>query len=172
MVNCQLLMNSKNGAIATMFVHLHTHSHFSFCRGANSIEDLCAAVKKRGMDTLALTDTNGLYGLIWFLQISKELGIKPIIGAEVISNNLRVILLVKDRTGYRNLCRILSQRHLDKNFSLLDVLLRYSAGLFMITDSTPLLNSLQMKVAPESLFVELQPNPRRLGLLQFARSAG
>ncbi len=155
-----------------MFVHLHTHSHFSFCRGANSIEDLCAAVKKRGMDTLALTDTNGVYGLIWFLQIAREVGIKPIIGAEVVSNNLRVILLVKNRTGYRNLCRILSRRHLDKNFSLLEVLLRYSAGLFMITDSTPLLNSLKSKVAPDHLFVELRPNPRRLALLQFSRSTG
>ncbi len=155
-----------------MFVHLHTHSYFSFCRGANSIEDLCSAVKKRGMDTLALTDTNGVYGLIWFLQIAKEVGIKPIIGAEVVSNNLRVILLVKSRNGYRNLCRILSQHHLDKNFSLLNVLLRYSAGLFMITDSTPLLNSLKTKIASENLFVELRPNPRRLGLLQFSRSAG
>ena len=155
-----------------MFVHLHTHSYFSFCRGANSIEDLCSAVKKRGMDTLALTDTNGVYGLMWFLQIAKEMGIKPIIGAEVVSNNLRVLLLVKNRNGYRNLCRILSRRHLDKNFSLLDVLLRFSAGLFVITDSIPLLNLLKPKIATENLFVELQPNPRRLGLLQYSRSTG
>ena len=72
-----------------MFVHLHTHSYYSFCRGANSIEALCRAAKKRGMDRLALTDTNGVYGLIWFLQIAKEVGITPIIGAEVVSDNLR-----------------------------------------------------------------------------------
>ncbi len=155
-----------------MFVHLHTHSHFSFCRGANSIEELCAAVKRRGMDQLALTDTNGLYGLIWFLQIAREVGIRPIIGAEVVSNNLRIILLVKDQIGYRNLCRILSRRHLDKNFSLLEALLRHSAGLFMITDSTPLLNALKTRVPPQSLFVELQPNPRRRALLQYARASG
>ncbi len=155
-----------------MFVHLHTHSHFSFGRGVNSIEELCAAVKRRGMDQLALTDTNGVYGLIWFLQIAREVGIRPIIGAEVVSNNLRIILLVKDQVGYRNLCRILSLRHLDENFSLLEALLRHSAGLFMITDSTPLLNALRNKVPANSLFVELQPNPRRRALLQYARASG
>lgn len=155
-----------------MFVHLHTHSHFSFCRGANSIEDLCSAAKKRGMDMLALTDTNGVYGLIWFLQIAKEVGITPIIGAEVVSNGLRAILLVKDRDGYRNLCSILSQRHLNEDFSLLNVLIHHSKGLFIITDSTPLLNLLKNDVPKENLFIELQPNPRRLALLQYSRSTG
>jgi len=155
-----------------MFIHLHTHSHFSFCRGANSIEDLCHAVKKRGMNTLALTDTNGVYGLIWFLQIAKEVGITPIIGAEVVSNGLRAILLVKDQHGYRNLCTILSLRHLDENFSLLDVLLRHSIGLFIITDSIPLLNLLKTKISLQNLFVELQPNPRRLGLMEYCRATG
>lgn len=124
------------------------------------------------MDSLAVTDTNGIYGLIWFLQIAKEVGITPIIGAEVVSNGLRAILLVKDRNGYSNLCRILSLRHLDESFSLLDVLLRYSKGLFIITDSIPLLNLLKTKISLENLFVELQPNPRRLGLLQYSRSTG
>ena len=155
-----------------MFIHLHTHSHFSFCRGANSIEDLCHAVKKRGMDRLALTDTNGIYGLIWFLQIAREVGIRPIIGAEVVSNGLRALLLVKNKTGYRNLCSILSLRHLDKNFSLLNVLVRHSKGLFIITDSIPLLNLLKSKISRENLFVELQPNPRRISLLQYARATG
>jgi len=155
-----------------MFVHLHTHSHFSFCRGANSIEDLCRAAKKRGMDTLAVTDTNGVYGLIWFLQIAREVGIKPIIGAEVLSNGLRAVLLVRDRNGYRNLCRILSLRHLEKNFSLLDVLTRHAEGLFILTDSMPLLNLLKTRVAPQQLYVELQPNPRRRALLQYSRATG
>ena len=148
-----------------MFVHLHTHSHYSLCRGANSIEELCRAVKQRGMNTLALTDTNGVYGLIWFLQIAKETGITPIIGTEVVSNGLRAILLVKDPSGYRNLCRIISQRHLDEDFSLLDVLRRHAKGLFLITDSIPMLNLLKDNVAAGDLFVELQPGPQRVARL-------
>ena len=82
-----------------MYIHLNTHSYYSFCRGANSIEDLCLAAKRRGMDSLALTDTNGIYGLIWFLQIAKETGIRPIIGSEIVSNGLRALLLVQNREG-------------------------------------------------------------------------
>ena len=80
-----------------MFTHLHTHSYYSFCRGTSSIEELCLATKQRGMEFLALTDTNGLYGLIWFLQIAKEMGIKPIIGADIVTKDQRALLLVKDR---------------------------------------------------------------------------
>jgi len=155
-----------------MFIHLNTHSHYSFCRGANSIEDLCQAAKRRGMDSLALTDTNGIYGLIWFLQIARETGIKPIIGAEIVSDGLRALLLVKNRKGYNNLCRIISQRHLHKYFSLLDVLVRYNDGLFLLIDSIPLINLLQQKIPQENLYIEIQPGPRRRKLLEYARSVG
>ncbi len=162
--------NKESGA--AMFVHLNIHSHYSFCRGANSIEDLCLAAKKRGFDTIALTDTNGVYGLVWFLQIAKEVGIKPIIGAEIVSGGLRVLLLVKSRQGYSNLCRIISLRHQDKDFSLLDVLIHFQQGLFLLTDSIPLLNLLRSKISPGKLFVEIQPGPRRVSLIKYARSSG
>ncbi len=155
-----------------MFTHLNTHSHYSFCRGANSIEDLCQAAKRRGMDSLALTDTNGIYGLIWFLQIARETGIKPIIGTEIVSDGLRALLLVKNRKGYSNLCRIISQRHLNEDFSLLNVLVRHNEGLFLLIDSIPLLNLLRQKIPPENLYVEVQPGFRRRKLLEYARSVG
>ncbi|MFZ5518744.1 MAG: DNA polymerase III subunit alpha [Candidatus Zhuqueibacterota bacterium] len=155
-----------------MFTHLHTHSFYSFGRGASSIEALCLTAKNRGMKSLALTDTNGVYGLIWFMQIAREVGITPIFGSEVVSNGLRAVLLVKNKTGYSNLCRIISQRHLNSDFSLLDLLSRFSDGLFLISDSIPMLNLLKKKVDPDSLYVELQPGPRRLTLLDYARSTG
>ena len=65
------------------FVHLHVHSNYSFCRGASRIESLVDAALARGMRALALTDTNGLYGLVWFLQYAAERGLRPIVGAEL-----------------------------------------------------------------------------------------
>ena len=47
------------------------------------MEELCLSAVKQGMDRLALTDTNGLYGLIFFLQTAAETGIKPIVGSEL-----------------------------------------------------------------------------------------
>jgi error-prone DNA polymerase len=86
------------------------------------------------------------------------MGIKPIIGTEIVSNGLRAVLLVKNRTGYNNLCRIISQRHLNKDFSLLDVLVRYNDGLFLLIDSISLLNLLQKKIPSGKLIST--PNTR------------
>lgn len=46
------------------FVHLHTHSSYSPMSGVPTVEALCQAAKAQGLDFLALTDTNGLYGAI------------------------------------------------------------------------------------------------------------
>ena len=93
------------------FVHLHVHSHFSFCRGVDGLRELCRATRARGMDALAVTDTNGLYGLVWFLQFAREEGIRPIVGAETVWGGEQAVVLVRDRTGYAGLCRLLSRLH-------------------------------------------------------------
>src|SRR5207302_2092214 len=51
--------------------------------GVSSLTALCEAARAQGADTLALTDTNGLYGAIRFLEIAKETGLRPILGAEL-----------------------------------------------------------------------------------------
>ncbi|MFB3146467.1 MAG: PHP domain-containing protein, partial [Nitrospirales bacterium] len=61
------------------FTHLHVHSEYSMMEGVSSLEQLCHAAKQQEMDTLALTDTNGLYGAIRFIEVAKQYGIKPIL---------------------------------------------------------------------------------------------
>src|SRR5262249_21152711 len=95
----------------SVFAHLHVHSNFSFCRGADRIESLVVAARQRGMDALALTDTNGLYGLVWFLGAARAAGLRPIVGAEAHFGNERAVVLVKDREGYAGLCRLLTRIH-------------------------------------------------------------
>ncbi len=70
-----------------MSTHLNTHSYYSLLRGTASPEALCQAAKSAGCEALALTDTNGLYGLVLFLEAAKEAGIRPIIGAEIRLSN-------------------------------------------------------------------------------------
>ena len=95
------------------FVHLHTHSYYSLLDGISSPEDLVLAAKKQGMKALALTDHNGLYGVIDFYQKALEHKIKPIIGAELtLADGFSLVLLVKDAGGYRNLCRLISKGRL------------------------------------------------------------
>ena len=91
------------------FTHLHTHSYFSFLDGIASPEELILAARKAGMRALALTDHNGLYAAVEFFRLAKENNIKPIIGAELtLTDGFNLVLLVKNDTGYRNLCQLIS----------------------------------------------------------------
>ena len=115
--------------MAVRFVQLHTHSSYSPMQGVPTLEALCQAVKAQGHDTLALTDTNGLYGAIRFLDVAREAGLKPILGAELIYGSHRAVLLAKTPTGYGNLCRVLSARHGDEVFDFIGAVARHREGL-------------------------------------------
>ncbi len=65
------------------FVHLHTHTTFSFGDGACRIPELVAAAAGMGMPALAATDHEGLYGAVRFYQACKAAGIKPVVGVEL-----------------------------------------------------------------------------------------
>ena len=108
------------------FVHLHVHSEYSLLDGACRIGSMMDRVKELGQDAIALTDHGVMYGCIDFYKKAKEAGIKPIIGCEVyvarrgmedriygVDNEVyHLVLLCKDRTGYENLCYLVSQAYL------------------------------------------------------------
>jgi error-prone DNA polymerase len=138
------------------FVHLNVHSHYSRGWGVGTVQELCAAARRMGMKKLALTDTNNLYGLIFFLQAAAENGIKPIVGSEITKNHHRAVLLVKDHIGYANLCQIISDRHCNEDFDLIQSLHERRKGLIILSDDFSLLKALK-KQSIEDLYVELSP---------------
>ena len=140
------------------FVHLHTHSSFSPMWGVPTIEALCQAVKDQGQEFLALTDTNGLYGAIRFLKVAREHGLKPIVGAELVSFPHRAVLLAKNPTGYANLCRILSARHCDESFNFIETVAQHRTGLVLLSDDPVAVTAWQEESA-EDLYIELTPGP-------------
>jgi error-prone DNA polymerase len=92
-----------------MYTELHAHSHFSFLDGAAAPEALAARAAELGMDALAVTDHQGLYGSIKHRNACREAGIRPIYGAAVtLADGGCLTLLVEDATGWANLCRLLS----------------------------------------------------------------
>jgi len=151
------------------FVHLHVHSHYSLMRGTAGLESLCRRVSELGMDRFALTDTNGIYGLVYFLQIAEENGIRPIVGAEVVTSDARAVLLVKNQTGYANLCRVLTRRHCEKDFDLAEELIARGEGLVILSDHPPLLKRLKGKC---DLYAELTAGRSRCSLLDLSKSEG
>ncbi len=129
------------------FVHLHTHSEFSLLDGLGRITDLVDTSVKHGFDSLAVTDHGALYGSVAFYQAATKAGIKPIIGVETYvarrsmrdkegkadSQPFHLVLLATDMTGYRNLCRLVTDAHLDGYYYKPRIdrehLAKYSEGL-------------------------------------------
>ncbi len=154
--------------MSSPFVHLHVHSSYSPMEGVPSLEALCQTARMQGSDTLALTDTNGLYGAIRFLDVARASGIKPILGAELRCPAHRAVLLAKTAAGYGNLCRILSARHSDEPFDFVRTVAQYRSGLIILSDDQPALTQWQ-RHSQEDLFVELTPGPEMADALAFSR---
>lgn len=110
------------------FVHLHLHTYYSLLDGAIPIEALALRAKELKMPAVAMTDHGNLFAAIEFYETIQKHGIKPIIGSEVyvLSKGSRttrgsnqegflthLVLLCKNRTGYRNLCRLITSSYLE-----------------------------------------------------------
>jgi error-prone DNA polymerase len=101
------------------YVELHAHSAYSFLDGASSPEELLAAAAIHGYPALALTDHDGLWGAMEFAQAANGIGMKAITGAELtLTDGSHLTLLVQDRAGYRNLCRLVTLAHEGTRVSL------------------------------------------------------
>src|SRR5213592_3150970 len=95
------------------YVELHACSAFSFLRGGSFPEHLAEVAAELEMPAMALLDRNGVYGAQRFSVAAREHGVRPIIGCELSMEDGGILpVLVKDRTGYKNLCELLTQAHL------------------------------------------------------------
>ena len=120
------------------WVELHTHSNYSFLDGASDVDDLADAAVEQGLDALALTDTNGLYGAVRFANAAKERGLRPIFGAELQLQDMgHIVLIARDRQGWTSLCRTISAAQLagekTKPKATFELLAENAAGLFALT---------------------------------------
>jgi DNA polymerase III alpha subunit len=161
------------------YAELHSHSNFSFLHGASPVEDMVERAAELGLSGLAITDHDGLYGVVRFATAAATVGVRPVIGIEVelqdaaapdpsgvvvparrrprsrrrpaalalplateglpsrprperarlpghratVKEDLRgigerqrgphLVLLARDATGYRSLCRLVSRANLD-----------------------------------------------------------
>ncbi|HLU49648.1 MAG TPA: PHP domain-containing protein, partial [Planctomycetota bacterium] len=92
-----------------MYVPLWCKSNFSFLEGASHPEELVEAASHLGIETFALTDRDGVYGVVEAHMAARERGVRLIIGAEVsIDDGTSIVLLALDRGGYANLCRLIT----------------------------------------------------------------
>lgn len=92
------------------YAELRAASAFSFLDSAALPEDLIFVGAQRDLPAMALVDTNGVYGAPRFYGAAKKAGVRALVGSELVldDDSGRVTVLVENRTGYKNLCRLLT----------------------------------------------------------------
>ena len=110
------------------YVPLWCKSNFSFLEGASHPDELVEQAHALGIPALALTDRDGVHGVVRAHVKARELGVPLIVGAEItigltagdeavagaeITDGTRApastcVLLAMNRTGYANLCRLIT----------------------------------------------------------------
>ena len=173
------------------FVHLHVHTEFSLLDGACRIDRMMDRVKELGQTAIAITDHGVMYGCIDFYKAAKAAGIKPIIGCEVYVTRRRMedrvhgidndpyhlVLLCENRTGYENLCKLVSEAFTHGFYGKprvdLELLSQYHEGLvatsaclaggvaqYLLEDDYQAAKEYALKLAdifgPEHFYLELQ----------------
>src|SRR5262245_14643638 len=91
------------------YVPIWCKSNFSFLEGASHPDELVEEAQRLGLSALALTDRDGLYGIVRAHIKAKELCLHLIIGSQLtVDDGSTILLLAEDRAGYANLCRLLT----------------------------------------------------------------
>src|SRR5271163_3256080 len=122
----EALVRGRN--LRLKYVELHSSSAFSFLEGASRPEGLVSRAKELELSAIALVDRDGVYGSPRFHMAAKSVGIRAHVGAEMSvegfgnraglplwlpnsfsSRPVRLPLLVENRTGYQNLCRLMTR---------------------------------------------------------------
>src|SRR5688572_2133916 len=102
------------------YAELHCHSNFSFLDGASHPEELVEQAARLGLEAIALTDHDGMYGVVRFAEAAAEVGLRTVFGAELTLDlpgaqtgvadpaGNHLLVLARDTVGYGRLCRAIS----------------------------------------------------------------
>ncbi|KND49756.1 MAG: DNA polymerase III subunit alpha [Parcubacteria bacterium C7867-008] len=135
------------------FVHLHTHSHYSFLEALPKIPDLVKKAAEAEMPALALTDSGNMHGAVEFYKAMQKKGMNPILGVDahvaprtrhdkdphLDAKRTRIVLLAENDEGYKNLLKLVSLAYTEGFFEKprvdRELLRKHSAGLIAIIPS-------------------------------------
>jgi error-prone DNA polymerase len=115
--------------VGTAWAELHCHSCYSFLDGAATPGELVAEAVRLGLETLAITDHDGMYGVPQFAQAAARLRdegtrLRTVFGAELSLDlpagpakppdpeGSHLLILARDAEGYRRLCAVISAAQL------------------------------------------------------------
>ncbi|AHI01441.1 error-prone DNA polymerase [Kutzneria albida] len=106
------------------YAELHCHSNFSFLDGASHPEELVEQAALLGLDAIAITDHDGMYGAVRFAEAAREAGVRTVFGAELSlglsapqngiadPEGTHLLVLARNSAGYASLCRTITAAQL------------------------------------------------------------
>lgn len=154
-------------------IPLHVHTNYSFLSGTSRIDELISLTKKLNLSSLAITDTNSMHGVIQFAKKAKEEKITPIIGTlinEPGDEQIYAIFLAMNTAGYGDICRIITQRKLNEDFSLHKILKYHLKNLIIITPHISLLRIIEKENEYYAEIIPAKKNKKNaLELYQFSK---
>ena len=112
------------------YVALQVKTSYSMLSSLNRIDKLVKKASDLGYTTLAITDTNNMFGVMEFYLECQKYNIKPIIVLEISNNDIDILLYAKNNNGYKNLIKlstIISERDIT-----IEDLNNYKDNLIMI----------------------------------------
>ncbi|GAB4364640.1 MAG: DNA polymerase III subunit alpha [Spirochaetales bacterium] len=137
-----------------MYVPLLVRSAYSLFYGTRMPAQVVRHLRALGYGSMALTDRNNLYGVHEFLEACRESKVRPILGATIEREGREVVVLVKDGTGFSNLCRLLTRRmRMEASFDLAEEICRYSAGNAVLCRDRELLERWKGRVEDLSVWL-------------------
>ena len=155
--------------IQSAHVHysLRVHSHWSLLAGVPTVPELVAHAQANDLTTLALTDTNALYGAIEFVRACRAAKIRSILGVDfTFDHDHTLVLLARNLAGYANLCRLVTRLQaspdreaaLQRGLSLID-LAAHSHDLIALSDGHQASALIEI-FGHENVFISVdEPNP-------------
>lgn len=97
------------------FVQLQVRSTYTLLESTTKVDELVQAAKDQGYQSIALTDTNVVYGLVDFYKAAKAANVQPLLGLTIEVGGLLettelfpFIIIAKDQIGYQHLLQISS----------------------------------------------------------------
>jgi DNA polymerase-3 subunit alpha/error-prone DNA polymerase len=139
---------------------LHTHSWYSLLEGVSSPETLLARAAACAYPSLALTDTNNLYGAVAFVEAAKRYHpLRPLLGACLRQQRTRCVALIAEPAGWRSLCRVITRLHLLENVALAELLTENADGLHVLLDDLVLAERLREAFGPRLWLEVVRPGP-------------
>jgi DNA polymerase-3 subunit alpha len=139
--------------MSSRFIHLHTHSHYSFLQALPKVDELVGKAKQEGMSALALTDVGNMHGAIEFYKAATKAGVKPILGVDaylaprsrrerdpsIDAKRSHIVLLAENTDGYRNLLALVTKSWTEGFFERprldKELLREYNRGLIALLPS-------------------------------------